>query len=189
MLPELIQGPVFHSALVFHAFELRRGCKPYMLIGYDEQGNECFRSISLWVLMDERSRAMVLPGKSGVEVTGFLRGSELTAPGGIMPRNMVQQDIRTVRYTDLDVNGHMNNCRYLDWIGDLLPSSFHESHQLREFTLCYLSEIRENEELALHWELSDLPILSVEALRNDGHATDGHHRVFSAQVQWENVVL
>ena len=40
MLPELIQGPVFHSALVFHAFELRRGCKPYMLIGYDEQGNE-----------------------------------------------------------------------------------------------------------------------------------------------------
>ena len=166
-----------------------RTAYPRSLVAYDENGEECFRSISLWVLMDRRSRAMVLPGKSGVEVSGFLRGNELSAPGGIMPRQMVQQDIRPVRYTDLDINGHMNNCRYLDWIADLLPSSFHESHQLREFTLCYLSEIRENEELALHWEVSDQQILSVEAIRNDRINEDGHQRVFSAQLQWENVVL
>ena len=40
MLPALIQGPVLHSALMFRTFELRRGCKPYMLVGYDGQGNE-----------------------------------------------------------------------------------------------------------------------------------------------------
>ena len=166
-----------------------RTAYPRSAVAYDENGEECFRSISLWVLMDRRSRAMVLPGKSGVEVSGYLRGCELTAPGGIMPRQMVRQDIRPVRYTDLDMNGHMNNCRYLDWIGDLLPSSFHKDHQLREFTLCYLSEIRENEELALHWELSDQQILAVEAIRNDALSADGHQRVFSAQLQWENVIL
>lgn len=166
-----------------------RTAYPRSVVAYDENGNECFRSISLWVLMDEKSRAMILPGKSGVEVSGFLRGNELSAPGGIMPRQMVHRDIRPVRYTDLDMNGHMNNCRYLDWIEDLLPSSFHQTHQLREFTLCYLSEIRENEEMALHWEISDQQTLAVEAIRNDDPAPGGHQRVFSAQLQWENVVL
>ena len=39
---------------------------PRSSIGYDAQGNELFRAISLWVLLDRSSRAMVLPGKSGV---------------------------------------------------------------------------------------------------------------------------
>ena len=40
MLPELIEGPALHSAPIFRVFELSKGCKPYMLIGYDEQGQE-----------------------------------------------------------------------------------------------------------------------------------------------------
>ena len=54
-----------------------RTAYPRSTIAYDAQGNECFRSISLWILMDGRTRAMVLPGKSGVEVGGLLRGCEL----------------------------------------------------------------------------------------------------------------
>ena len=166
-----------------------RTAYPRSTIAYDEQGNECFRCISLWVLMDEKSRAMVLPGKSGVEVSGHLRGCELTTPGSMVPREMAELTQRTVRYTDLDVNGHMNNCRYLDWIDDLLPSQFHAHHQMREFSLCYLSEIRESETLDLHWELSDGPVLSVEAVRPSADHGKGHTRVFSAKIELQNVVL
>lgn len=166
-----------------------RTAYPRSTIGYDEGGNEIFRCISLWVLMDEKSRAMVLPGKSGVEVAGHLRGCELATPGSMVPREMAECCRRTVRYTDLDVNGHMNNCRYLDLIDDLLPSAFHEHHQMREFSLCYLSEIREGETLDLHWELSDGPVLSVEAVRADHAESGGHSRVFSAKIQLQNGVL
>ena len=68
---------------------------------YDADGNECFRSISLWILMDEKSRAMVLPGKSGVEVGGLLRGCELSAPSSLIPKEMGEYEERIVRYTDL----------------------------------------------------------------------------------------
>ena len=166
-----------------------RTAYPRSTIAYDEKGNECFRCISLWVLMDEKSRAMVLPGKSGVEVNGLLRGCELATPGSMMPREMAECMHRTVRFTDLDVNGHMNNCRYLDWIDDLLPSRFHENHEMREFSLCYLSEIREGETLDLHWELSDGPVLSVEAVRASDAAPEGRTRVFSAKIAHQNVVL
>ena len=166
-----------------------RTAYPRSTIGYDENGNEIFRCISLWVLMDEKSRAMVLPGKSGVEVTGLLRGCELATPGSMIPRDMTECCRRTVRYTDLDVNGHMNNCRYLDWIDDLLPGAFHEHHQIREFSLCYLSEIREGETLDLHWELSDGPVLNVEAVRPNGAGSAAPTRVFSAKLELQNVVL
>ena len=166
-----------------------RTAYPRSAIAYDQQGNECFRSVSLWVLMDAKSRALVLPKKSGVEVTGLLRGCELAAPSSLIPREMSQQDIRTVHYSDLDINGHMNNCRYPDWVMDLLPSSFHEGHTVREFTLCYLSEVREKEDVTLHWELSDGPVLTAEAVRPDGQSSAAHSRVFSARVEFAPVVL
>ena len=50
---------------------------PRAVVAKDETGRECFRAISLWVLMDGESRQMVLPGMSGVEVDGILRGGEL----------------------------------------------------------------------------------------------------------------
>ena len=154
---------------------------PRSTIAYDAQGNELFRSISLWVLMDPESRAMVLPGKSGVTVDGLLRGSELAVPGSLTPRVLENTAARTVCYTELDVNGHMNNARYLDWLDDLLPSAFHENHSPREFTVCYLSEAREGETVELHWELSQEGSLRLDALRPEENQA-GHARVFSAQI-------
>ena len=166
-----------------------RTAYPRSTIAYDERGQEVFRAISLWVLMDRDTRAMVLPGRSGVEVTGTLRGCELAAPGSMVPREFAETELRRVHFSDLDINGHMNNCRYLDWVTDLLPSAFHQVHPLGEFTICYLSEIRENEELALSWELKDGRELTVEAHRKTPGAGDGKTRVFSGRMQYENVVL
>jgi len=140
-----------------------------------------FRAISLWVLMDPGSRAMILPGKSGVTVNGMLRGSELTVPGSLVPGTMKNRSQRTVRYTELDSNGHMNNARYLDWLDDLLSAEFHARHIPAEFTVCYLSEARENETLDLHWEVTPEDGLRLDALR-PADSDSGHSRVFSAKM-------
>lgn len=165
-----------------------RTAYPRSTVAYDESGNECFRGISLWVLMDAESRAMVLPGKSGVTVSGMLTGSELAVPGSMALQNAGKKMARTVRYTDLDVNGHMNNCRYLDWAVDTLPGSFHGAHQVSEFTVNYLSEAREGENLELHYQLTDGPCLGVDALRS-GEVSPGHARVFSARMLFDDSVL
>ena len=59
---------------------------PRSIVAYDEAGNEVFRSITLWVLMDLGSRSMILPGKSGISVEGTLRGNELASPLGLPAR-------------------------------------------------------------------------------------------------------
>ncbi|MCD7754865.1 MAG: thioesterase [Firmicutes bacterium] len=155
---------------------------PRSTVAYDADGHELFRSISLWVLMDINTRALVLPGKSGVEVTGLLRGSELAVPNSLTPRTLSNERVCTVAFTELDRNGHMNNCSYMDWISNLLPSEFHSSHPVKEFTVCYLSEAREGQTIQLHWELSADGVLRVDGGREEPAGQNGHMRVFSAQL-------
>ena len=124
--------------------------------------------------MDLNTRKMVLPGKSGLDFTGIERGNELAVPGSLAPVKLEGKTHRTVRYSELDLNGHMSNTRYLDWMEDLLPSSFHREHPLMDFTISYLSEAREGETVDLSYELGPDGILRLEAAEQ----TSGH-RVFA----------
>ena len=155
---------------------------PRSVIAYDASGSECFRAVSLWVLMDLDKRNMILPGKSGISVQGTVRGLELATPNSLAPRMLRNSRKRAVCFTDLDRNGHMNNTRYLDWIDDLLPSAFHEGHPPREFTVCYLSEAREGQELDVSWELLEGSVLQVDAHREAAEVPGKQERVFSARV-------
>ena len=159
-----------------------RSAYPRSTVAYDEKGNELFRAISLWVLMDLNTRAMILPGKSGVDVSGVLMGSELAVPGSISLMSGANTAVRNVAFTDLDRNGHMNNCQYLQWLADLLPSSFHAENLPKEFTLCYYSEAREGDHLRLNWALSDGPQLAVDGLRENSDSSAGQGRVFSVRM-------
>lgn len=150
---------------------------PRSVVAYDEAGNELFRSISLWVLMDSQSRNMLLPGKSDVTVNGIVVGSELDAPRAIAVHPMERAVTRTVGFSLLDRNGHMNNTRYMDWVFDLLPGIFHQGHPVREFTVCYLNEALEGDAIALSYALTDGPLFTVDAQREGT-------RIFSAQLQF-----
>ena len=154
---------------------------PRHVAAYDESGNELFRVISLWVLMDAQTRAMILPGKSGILLPGTTQGNELPPPASLPAKQLLNHRNRTVCFTDLDRNGHMNNTKYLDWIADLLPSSFHEQHSPQEFTVCYLSEAREGQELTLSWEFTEEGALNLDAHRCGGEKTE---RIFSAKLQY-----
>ena len=159
-----------------------RAAYPRSVVAYDADGNECFRSISLWVLMDLDTRNMILPGKSGIVVSGALRGTELAAPQALAPGQLRSSCQRTVRYTDLDRNGHMNNTRCLEWVDDLLPSEFHEAHRVREFTVCYFTEGREGQELTLRWDFPVSDVLQVDSYRRD----DGREtRVFALRISYD----
>ena len=155
---------------------------PRSIVAYDEDGNEVFRSITLWVLMDANNRSMVLPGKSGIDVVGTLRGNELASPLGLPAKALVNRRKRYVNFTDLDRNGHMNNTRYLDWVYDLLGADFHKDHTLREFTLCYLNEAREGQQLELSWDFPEAGCLMMDANR---HQEDKSDRIFAAKLLFD----
>ena len=155
---------------------------PRSIVAYDEAGNEVFRAVTLWVLMDLNNRSMVLPGKSGIEVAGTLRGNELASPLGLPASALDNRRSRYVNFTDLDRNAHMNNTKYLDWIYDLLGSAFHAEHTVREFTLCYLNEAREGQKLELAWDFPEEGCMLMDAHRNQEDKSD---RIFAAKILFD----
>ena len=161
-----------------------RAAYPRSTVAYDEQGNVLFRSICLWILMDLNDRSMLVPGKSGVNVEGFLRGDELTTPKSLAPKPFKEKTSRQVVFSDLDRNGHMNNARYLDWTQDLLPSDHHQDHPVKELTVCYINEALEGQKLDLNWEMDEDGTLQLDIHRakEDG---DDYDRIFAARVVYQ----
>lgn len=76
------------------------------------------------------------------EIPDFL-GIEKTAEG-TQPRY-----VRTVRTSDLDVNRHMNNLRYIEMFQDACDSSFWREFAPTNMELCFLSQCREGEEISV----------------------------------------
>ena len=87
---------------------------------------------------------------------------------------------RTVGFSELDRNGHMNNTYYLNWVNDLLPSDFHAEHCLQGFNICYLAEGKEGQDMELLWHLTEENTLCAEA-KTLGEDT---HRVFAIMAQY-----
>lgn len=157
---------------------------PRSTVAYDEQGNVLFRSICLWILMDLKNRSMLVPGKSGVDVEGFIRGDELSTPKSLLPKPLKEQTSRQVVYSVLDRNGHMNNARYLDWTQDLLPSDHHQEHPIKELTMCYINEALEGQKLDLNWEQDEDGRLSVDIHRCKNGGED-YDRIFAAKIVYQ----
>lgn len=160
-----------------------RSAYPRATEGFDKDGNSLFKVITLWVIMDMDRRAMVLPGRSGVDVPGTCLGTELKAPAGLPAFEGNAEGIRTVAYSDLDVNGHMNNTRYLDWICDLLPAGFHRDHSMKAVSICYMSEALEGQTLRLSHGTDT--VFKVDGSAVQTPVCSGHTRIFSAEVAFE----
>ena len=87
---QILRHPVAGETITVETWPMptTRSAFPRATVGYDAEGKEVFRAISLWVLMDKESRAMVLPGKSGVVVEGIVvvplqRGTDVLLGDGV----------------------------------------------------------------------------------------------------------
>jgi acyl-ACP thioesterase len=58
----------------------------------------------------------------------------------------------TAKYSDIDINGHVNSARYVEHILDLFPPDLYRSRQIRRFELAYVAESYWGDELSFHIE-------------------------------------
>lgn len=154
-----------------------RSAYPRAVRATDGQGDLLFETVSLWVLMNTQTRMMVLPGKSGVDVPGVLRGMEISTPGSLAPGDHQNKKIWCVSPDDLDINGHVNNTKYLDHTESLLPAI-----TPKELTVCYLAEALLGQALTLRWSITDDGVLSLDGTRAREDPGEKPERVFAVKL-------
>jgi acyl-ACP thioesterase len=104
-------------------------------------GAEVMATTTAWFVIDLASRTRQHPDKffhSEFPLGEPLFPSKPARLKGIVPDE--SGPAVPVLYSDLDVNAHVNNVRYLEWVLDGLPLEFHQQHQLREAELNYMAE-------------------------------------------------
>lgn len=90
----------------------------------DEDENELVRALSYWLMIDTTNRRptrmpqeVLEMAPSDIEHTVPIKSSRPNSPEGIQ-----SQKTFPVRRSDLDVNRHVNNIKYVEWITETLPA-------------------------------------------------------------------
>lgn len=109
---------------------------------YDEAGQEIIRMLATFVLMDRDSRKVhavepeiVAPYQSDFDKK-LIRGPKYNSL-----EEPVSKDYH-VRFYDLDMNGHVNNSKYLDWIFEVIGADFLTQYIPKKINLKYVKEVR-----------------------------------------------
>ena len=137
--------PVSGEMLTVETFPMpnRRVFFPRYFIFRDGDGHQIGYAGSLWVVLDITTRKMGNPAEIA---TMMPDNRDLTAPMG-MPATVeeltcaAEEALRLPLYTDLDVNGHVNNTRYMDWCCNALGIDAMRSSMMKTFALNYNQEI------------------------------------------------
>ena len=113
-------------------------------------GKGIIRGEALWVLIDERTRQIAMPEEYGIEIPGVPDAPEVLLPPIRIPSDApaFTQALET-RFSQVDINGHMNNTRYFDVIDDAMGVAFHDTASPRSIQANYLSELRAGDSYTL----------------------------------------
>ena len=123
---------------------------------YDESGQAIIQMLATFALMDRDSRKvhsvdpeMVTPYQSEFSKK-IIRGPKYTDLD-----NPTSKDYH-VRFYDLDMNGHVNNSKYLDWIFEVMGADFLMDHIPQKINLKYVKEVRPGGMITSSYELDGL---------------------------------
>jgi acyl-ACP thioesterase len=129
----------------------------------ERAGRVIVRGQALWMLIDEENRQMVMPEDYDIFIPGRPGSDDMMLAPVVIPSELreeesgddgsgragagivIRQDLVT-RFSQVDINGHMNNTRYFDIIDDALYTmDFASGTEKRVPALVranYLSELR-----------------------------------------------
>lgn len=141
--------PVIGETVTTETFPMpsRHWLFPRYFIFRDEKGEQIGCAGTLWALLDLKTRRMT----SDESVVALIPDNhDLTAPLKLpaVIRDMeeeAEEAVFTPAYTDLDVNRHVNNTKYVDWCCNALGIETLDTLRPAVFTVNYNNEIRAGE--------------------------------------------
>ena len=138
--------------------------------------------VSAWVVADIEDRKMLRPSSidtiAGAKVPDRAKDRQLKLIRE--PKEKEHSYPRTIRYSDLDINGHMNNTKYADVLMDVFSPEEMAGKFVSQMQLNYSQECKMG-------EIMDISrLISGDSCYMDGCCGDGKRR-FEATVQLQSV--
>lgn len=134
---------------------------------------------SIWAAIDLETRRPTVLDLAGIDPYLSDRPCPIERPGKISPVEAKTEGIPyVVKYSDLDINGHLNSIKYMEHLLDLFDISMFREKEVRRFEIAYQSEGRYGMELTFHSALQSEEKYDM-AISHDGKA------ICRAAVTWK----
>ncbi len=121
----------------------------------EREGSVIIRGQALWMLIEEESRTMAMPEDYDIFIPGRPDAGDMVLPAVVIPKSAGEAVVSTsliTRFSQIDINGHMNNTRYFDVIDDLRHAGtaiIQPADVPKKVLANYLSELRLGDEFTL----------------------------------------
>lgn len=121
----------------------------------NDEGEILIKAGSLWALVDEKKRTMVMPNSSLLKDYGITTGEEIHYPLPYKTKEGKNKSVIKASYSSCDLNSHLNNCSYIDILEDMIPIDYLASHSPKTVDIHYKKEILLGQEIPLSYEEND----------------------------------
>ena len=117
---------------------------------YDKHHHLLASASSTWVIIDYNTRRIVIKPFGDKNVPGEVNDHDIPLPGKINGTAENKVDTRKARYSEVDMNGHINNTHYYDYILDTHDLEFFKTNKVKAFSINYEKEIMVGDTVELY---------------------------------------
>jgi len=118
---------------------------------FDQKGNVLVNASTSWILLNTESRRPMSIESMNFDVR--LRPDKKATQNGVESIRLKLENARQseyqVRYSDLDMVGHMNNTKYIQLFLDYYPVEFHNTHRIKSLDINFKNEAKYQDKLLL----------------------------------------
>ncbi len=136
----------------------------------DKDGKKIGYARSVWAMINLHTRKPAdLLQLHGGSIEGYVcdEPCPIARPSHIKVKATEPTARVTARYSDIDINGHVNSIRYIEHILDLFPLEMYRKKHIRRFEMAYVAESYYGDELAFYVDDAGENVCLVEVRKQD----------------------
>ncbi|XP_022881952.1 palmitoyl-acyl carrier protein thioesterase, chloroplastic-like [Olea europaea var. sylvestris] len=159
----------------------KNGMRRDWLLGSKATGVVFARATSTWVMMNQRTRRLSkMPDEVRAEISPWFIDKQAIKEESPEKIDKLDDNARYVnsdlkpKRSDLDMNHHVNNVKYVRWMLEAIPDEFLENHQLTNITLEYRRECGSSDVVQSLCEPQQLELISAGIQQNNYSCLNGY---------------
>ena len=128
----------------------------------DKNNNLLVTASATWMVLDQATHKVNLNPFNGKKLPMERHEYEEPLPDKLLPVSTSLIDTRNVRNSDVDINNHLNNTRYIEYLTDSHDFDFYRSHEIKHITLEYRKEIKINQRVEIYSNASNPEYIEIK---------------------------
>lgn len=135
----------------------------------NKDGKKIGYARSVWAMINLNTRKPAdLLALHGGSITDYVCDEHcpIEKPSRIKVTTTEPVAVLTAKYSDIDINGHVNSIRYIEHILDLFPIDLYKTKHIRRFEMAYVAESYYGDELSFFQEEENENEFHIEVKKN-----------------------